>query len=56
MVSAARNEQWPPPFLAVRERVMKEPGREFEEQIAFAQRVNEHIRRQSLTTHTVCLK
>lgn len=49
-------EQWSLLFLAVGERVMKELRREFEEQIAFAQRVNEHIRRHSLTMHTICLK
>lgn len=35
---------------------MKELRSEFEKQIATAQRMNEHIRKQSLTMLTVCLK
>lgn len=43
-------------FPPVRECMMKELWSEFEEQIAFAQRVKENIRKQSLKIHTICLK
>lgn len=49
-------KQWSLLFLAVREGLMKELRCEFEKQIAFAQRVNEHIRRHSLTMHTIWWK